>query len=54
MQERYCTCGEQVFVQFVPNNAKVLAMFWSLTLRAGGKINRCPSCGGALHIDALR
>ncbi|MBG0775316.1 MAG: hypothetical protein H0S85_02655 [Desulfovibrionaceae bacterium] len=52
MQKRYCTCGREVWVQFMVKRQGV--RFWTLTTTWGRNIRRCPECGGLLSLDGLK
>ena len=54
MQERYCSCGMSVWVQYKSGEALRAVRFWSLSLLAGERLDRCRFCGRRLDIDSLR
>ncbi len=53
MLTRYCPCGQPILVRFVKLETwRTFFLAW-----VGGSchgLTSCPSCGGALDIDALR
>ncbi|MGD8969969.1 MAG: hypothetical protein PVG01_01070, partial [Desulfobacterales bacterium] len=53
MQQRFCTCGFPVWVQYLLSEMNCGTIFWSTVYRSGRVLTRCPSCGRALHIDDL-
>ena len=53
MQQRFCTCGFPVWVQYLLSEKKCGTIFWSTVYRNGRVLSRCPSCGRTLHIDDL-
>ncbi|MGA9535569.1 MAG: hypothetical protein WBR24_06640 [Desulfobacterales bacterium] len=53
MQQRFCTCGFPVWVQYLLSERNGGTIFWSTVYRTGRVLTRCPSCGRALHIDDL-
>jgi hypothetical protein len=53
MQQRYCSCGCAVWVEYIFSNVKTRTVFWSGTRVQGMKLIRCPRCGKHLDIDEL-
>lgn len=55
MQERYCTCGSKVFVDYGPGrNLGSGVRFWSFCRQGGVTVRVCPHCGKVLSINSLR
>ena len=54
MQQRFCTCGFSVWVEyrFTPSNC--IAVFRSADRPHSANVTRCPCCGQRIHIDELR
>ncbi|MGA8020462.1 MAG: hypothetical protein WCA42_16455, partial [Desulfobacterales bacterium] len=53
MQQRFCTCGFPVWVQYLLSERNGGTIFWSTVYRTGRVLTCCSSCGRALHIDDL-
>lgn len=53
MQERYCTCGARIIVQFTNDHRDWQTAFWARQQFNGTRLYVCPSCGHFLDIDAL-
>jgi len=53
MQQRFCTCGFPVWVQYLLSETTCGTIFWATIHRRSKVLTRCPSCGRALHIDDL-
>lgn len=51
MQERYCTCGSKVFVDYGLGRG---VRFWSFCRLGGVTVRVCPGCGRVLSINGLR
>lgn len=54
MQQRFCSCGFPVWVQYLFSETNCNALFWATVYRTGKRITRCPLCGSTLDIDQLR
>ena len=54
MQERYCSCGARIMVQFKNENATWNPVFWGMTHYKGPRLHVCPSCGNYLDINDLK
>lgn len=53
MQQRFCTCGYAVWVQYLFSRAKCKTIFWSGNADRGYRLTICPCCGRRLNIDEL-
>ncbi|MFP4392805.1 MAG: hypothetical protein ACOCP7_02455 [Desulfohalobiaceae bacterium] len=51
MQERYCECGNKVYVAYVFTSRGIFHLFGP-TARMK-MLKRCPKCGKPIHIDDL-
>lgn len=53
MQQRFCTCGTRVWVNYIFANMRWLAFFYRGEAAETGT-TRCPCCGQSLNIETLR
>lgn len=53
MQQRFCTCGCSVWVQYMFSRLNCNVVFWRGSMDSGERVSRCPSCGEKLNIDNL-
>jgi len=53
MQERFCSCGARIMVQFTNIETKWQPVFWSPRQARGTRLHVCPSCGQYLEINRL-
>lgn len=54
MQERFCTCGNRLFVEYLFSAISWLPVFWTSPETGCGNIHVCPRCGRSLDINSLR
>jgi hypothetical protein len=53
MQQRFCSCGCGVWVQYLFPNMDCQIIFRSRREDPSDRLSRCPRCGRALNIDDL-
>ncbi len=58
MQQRFCTCGFMVLVDYIVQSSAFACRFFSRTAdghhQHAHRVTTCPCCGRALDINALR
>ncbi|MGE4552823.1 MAG: hypothetical protein AB7D57_06905 [Desulfovibrionaceae bacterium] len=55
MQERYCSCGGKVLVEYGHGTRRnVVVRYWSFCRAGGVTVRVCPHCGRPLDIHGLR
>ena len=53
MQQRFCTCGFKIWVEYLLTEWRCRTFFWSSFGRQGNRLSACPACGARLSIDEL-
>ena len=54
MQQRFCTCGFSVWVEYRLSSTGCVTVFHAAGKPRAAKVTRCPCCGRRIHIDELR
>lgn len=54
MQQRFCTCGFSVWVEYRLNPSGCVTVFRAEAMPRSARVTRCPVCGRRIHIDELR
>jgi len=53
MQQRFCTCGSTIWVQYLFSNTDCRVVFRPRDEGKYATLTRCPGCGRKLDIDEL-
>ncbi len=53
MQQRFCTCGHQLWVLYSSIERKFRTLFFAGTCFSGKRVDICPCCGAPLDINRL-
>ncbi len=53
MQQRFCVCGCDIWVQYLFPNMNCQITFKSKKIRTEDHLDKCPCCGRKLNIDFL-
>lgn len=53
MQQRFCTCGHTVWVEYRFGYTGYRLRFWSPRFGSKVLLTRCPACGQKIDIDEL-
>lgn len=53
MQQRFCTCGHQLWVLYSSIERKFRTLFFAGTCFSGKRVDTCPCCGAPLDINRL-
>jgi len=54
MQQRFCTCGYTIWVQYICPNKECRIIFKSNGDDIAGNLTHCPCCNQILDIDTLQ
>ncbi|AAS96152.1 hypothetical protein [Nitratidesulfovibrio vulgaris] len=54
MQQRFCPCGQPVWVLYITRERGWRSFFYARGLQTGRRVETCPHCGAPLDIHRLR